>query len=293
MIYKRRAFLKTAGVLGSGLLLGKYLTGCSAISRGTDINKNFGIQLYTVRDVLPADPRGVLTQLAGFGYKEIESYEGDKGMFWGMKNTEFKKLMDDLGMKVVASHCDIEKDFERKAAEAAEIGMRYLLSAWIGPQPRIDEYKKAADKFNQRGEICRKHGLRFAYHNHDYSFKQLEGQFPQDVLMNATGSDLVDFEMDIYWVVTAGQDPIQWIERYPQRFKLSHIKDRKKNVPASKGDASTNLGTGTIDFPAILSAAQQNGMDHYLVEQELYENTTPLEAAGAGAAYMKKIKVSA
>ncbi|HEY0355108.1 MAG TPA: sugar phosphate isomerase/epimerase [Flavisolibacter sp.] len=290
MFYQRRDFLKTAGILGSGFLLGQYLPACNAIATNADISKNFGIQLYTLRDVLPSDPKGVLTQLASFGYKEIESYEGDKGMFWGMKNTEFKKLMDDLGMKLVASHCDMDKDFERKVEEAAAIGMKYLVCPWIGPQEKLDVFKKTAEKFNQKGEVCKKHGLRFAYHNHDYSFKKLEGQYPQDVLMKETDKDLVDYEMDIYWVVTAGQDPVEWFNRYPGRFTLSHIKDRKKNAPLSDGDASTDLGKGSIDFTTILASARQQGMVHFLVEQERYDDTTPMMAAKAGAEYLRNIK---
>ncbi len=291
MDHNRRVFLKNSALLASGLMLGKYLTACNTVASATSpINKNFGLQLYTLRDVLPKDPVIILRQVATFGYKEIESYEGDKGMFWGLKNTEFKKLMDDLGMKIVASHCDIEKDFERKAADAAAIGMDYLLCAWIGPQKSLDDYKKAADTFNKRGEICRKHGLKFAYHNHDYSFKKLDGQFPQDLMMQQTDKELVDYEMDIYWVVTAGEDPLQWFDRYPGRFTLSHIKDRKKNVPLSQGDASTILGTGSIDFPAILSRAKEKGMKHFLVEQELYEGTTPMGSVQANADYLKNLK---
>lgn len=292
MDHNRRFFIKNSALLASGLMLGKYLTACNTVASATSsINKNFGLQLYTLRDVLPKDPVNILKQVASFGYKEIESYEGDKGMFWGMKNTEFKKLMDDLGMKIIASHCDIEKDFEKKAEEAAAIGMQYLLCAWLGPQKSLDDYKRAADTFNKRGEVCRKHGLRFAYHNHDYSFKKLDGQYPQDLMMQQTDKELVDYEMDIYWVVTAGEDPLQWFDRHPGRFTLSHIKDRKKNVPLSQGDASTILGTGTIDFPAILSRAKDKGMKHFLVEQELYEGTTPMGSVQANADYLKKLEL--
>jgi sugar phosphate isomerase/epimerase len=105
-------------------------------------------------------------------------------------------------------------------------------------------------------------------------------------MMQNTDKNLVDFEMDIYWVVTAGQDPIAWIDKYPGRFKLSHIKDRK-NVPLSDKEASVNLGTGHIDFKKILKDAKQKGMNYFIVEQEKYEGTTPLEAAKADAAYMK------
>jgi sugar phosphate isomerase/epimerase len=290
---KRREFIKNTGMISSGILLSNYLTACAATSSSNDISTNFGLQLYTLRDVIPNDPKGTLKQVASFGYKQIESYEhSSMGMFWGMKNTEFKKLMDDLGMKIVSSHCNINQDFERKAAEAAEIGMEYLLCAYLGPQKSIDDFKKFAETFNQRGEICKKNGIKFGYHNHDYGFVQLEGQYPQDVLMQNTDKNLVDFEMDIYWVVTAGQDPITWIDKYPGRFKLCHVKDRKKSASLSDRDASVILGTGSIDFKKILKEADARGMEYYIVEQEAYENTTPLDAAKADADYLKNFRLS-
>jgi|SRR5215203_483909 len=288
---KRREFLQTTGIAASGVFLSSYLPACKSVAGSKDVKDNFGLQLYTLRDVLPKDPKGVLKQVASFGYKQIESYEHDKlGIFWGMKNTEFKKLMDDLGMKIVSSHCDMNKDFERKAAEAAEIGMSYLLCPHLGAQKKIDDFKKFADTFNQKGEICKKNGIKFGYHNHDYSFVPLEGQYPQDVMMQNTDKNLVDFEMDIYWVVTAGQDPIAWIDKYPNRFTLSHIKDRKKGVAPSEKEVSVVLGTGSIDFQKIVKEARAKGMGYYFVEQEAYENTTPLDAARADAEYMKNFK---
>lgn len=291
MEIKRREFLKSTAAATTGVLLSNYLPGCKSASISKDVRNNFGLQLYTLRDVLPKDPKDVLTQVASFGYKEIEGYEGPKGMFWGMKNTEFKKLMDDLGMKFVSTHCNINQDFERKAAEAAEIGMKYLICPYLGPQKKIDDFKKFAETFNQRGETCKKNGLRFAYHNHDYGFVPLEGQMPQDVLMQNTDKSLVDFEMDIYWVVTGGQDPIAWIDKYPGRFKLCHIKDRKKGAPLSDKDASVDLGTGGIDFKSILKEGGKKGMEYFIVEQEAYENTTPLAAAKADAEYLKNFHI--
>jgi sugar phosphate isomerase/epimerase len=293
MQFKRREFLKTATVLGSGVALTPFanLLGCKAASASKAINENFGLQLYTLRDVLPKDPKDVLTKVASYGYKQMESYEGSQGMFWGMKNTEFKKFMDDLGMKIVSSHCDINKDFDRKAEEAGAIGMDYLICPYLGPQKSIDDFKRYADIFNQRGETCKKNGLRFAYHNHDYSFVPLEGQLPQDVMMQGTDKNLVDYEMDIYWVVTAGQDPITWFNKYPDRFKLGHVKDRKKDAAVSEKDASVVLGTGEINFSELLKVAGKQGMDYFIVEQERYDNTTPLEAAKADANYMKNLRV--
>jgi sugar phosphate isomerase/epimerase len=249
--------------------------------------ETFGLQLYTLRDDLPKDPKGILKQVAAMGYKQVEGYEGPKGIFWGMSNTDFKKYMDELGMTFVSSHCDINKDFEKKAAEAAAIGMKYLLCPWKGPQKKLDDFKKFADEFNQKGEICKKNGIRFAYHNHDYTFKELEGQMPQDVLMNNTDPALVDYELDMYWVVAAGQDPETWLKKYKNRFRLCHVKDRTKG--ATEAADSCTLGEGSIDYPKILKTAKENGMEYYIVEQEKYTGTTPLKAAEANAAYMKKI----
>jgi len=251
--------------------------------------KAFGLQLWTLRDDLPKDTKGVLKQVASFGYKQIESFEGPKGMFWGMTHKEFKSYMDELGMKIVASHCEIGKDFEKKAAEAAEIGMAYLICPWKGPQKDIDAFKKFADEFNQKGEICKKNGIRFAYHNHDYSFDVLNGQMGQDVMMKNTDPSLVDFEMDMYWVVTAGQDIEAWLKKYPNRFRLCHVKDRTKNT--KEKDASCILGQGSIDYPKILKMAKKNGVHYFIVEQEKYEGTTPLKAVETDAYYMKGLSV--
>jgi sugar phosphate isomerase/epimerase len=282
--------------LGAGVAL-QPLAGCFSERNTTGGGGNlstFGLQLYTLREDMPKDPKGVLQKVASYGYKQIESYEHDKlGFFWGMSPQEFKAYMDSLGMAIVTSHCDINKDFERKAEQAASIGMSYLICPYLGPNKELDFYKKAAEQFNRCGEICKKAGLRFAYHNHDYSFQPVEGQLPQDVMMQGTDASLVDYEMDIYWVVTAGQDPVQWLNKYPSRFTLSHVKDRKKGTSPEDTNASTVLGTGSINFPQILKEASQKGMKYFIVEQERYDGTTPLAAAEADAAYMKSLKFPA
>ncbi|MDH5379890.1 MAG: sugar phosphate isomerase/epimerase [Cyclobacteriaceae bacterium] len=306
MTKNRRLFLKYSGLSASGLLL--MGLGCKPSSEGSSESADtlatvlpetvegksldqFGIQLYTMRDILPADPKGVMTQIANMGYKQLEGYEGDMGLWWGMPHTDFKKFLDDQGLNFVSSHCDTNKDFERKAAEAAEVGAKYLISPWIGPQKSIEDYKKYADQFNQLGEVCKSNGLRFAYHNHGYSFEELEGQMPQEVMMNNTDPELVDFEMDIFWVVTANADPIAWMEKHSGRFTLCHVKDREKNAPAGEGDASCILGEGSIDFDPILKAAEANGMKYYILEQEKYANTTPIDCAKAGAEYLRNVRV--
>jgi sugar phosphate isomerase/epimerase len=289
----RRRFIKVSGGVTAGFALSgvtglSLFDGCEA---GAAPIGDFGIQLYTLREDFPKDPKGVLQQLASFGYKQIESFEWKDGMFWGMTPAEFKSYLDGLGMKIVSSHCDMNTNFEKKAADAASIGMKYLVCPWLGPQKTLDDYKRFADTFNQKGEICRKNGIRFAYHNHDYSFKPIDGQLPQDVMMNATDAALVDYEMDIYWVVTGGQDAEAWLKKYKNRFKLSHVKDRSKNPVPDNGKNSVDVGTGSIDWPKVLKTAKENGMEYFIIEQEAYPNGTPLAAAKTNAEYMKKLKI--
>ena len=289
---KRNEFLKLSGGLALAGLASK--SGFASFTAEAGKLKNFGIQLWSVRDDLAKDPKGVLKQLASYGYKQIESFEGDKGIFWGMSNTEFKSYMDELGMKIISSHCDINKDFEKKAADAAAIGMKYLICPYKGPLEKIkniDEFKKFADEFNQKGEICKKNGIRFAYHNHDYSFANMNGEMGQDVMMKNTDASLVDFELDMYWVVAAGQDIETWLKKYPKRFRLCHVKDRKKDAPLTERDASVVVGTGSIDYPKILKTAKKQGMEYYIVEQEMWEGTTPMQAAQADAVYMKVLSI--
>jgi len=285
--FNRRSFLKLGGGFAAAMALAPMACKSTAKLGGKKALDNFGLQLYTLRDDLPKDPRGVLKQVASFGYKQIEGYEGPQGMFWGMGNTGFKQYMDDLGMTFISSHCDIYKDFEKKAADAAAIGMRYLICPYKGPQKTLDDYKKFADDLNQKGQVCKQNGIRFAYHNHDYTFKPLEGQMPQDVLMANTDRDSVDYEMDIYWVVAAGQDPEVWFNKYKNRFRLCHVKDR--TTGAVEAADSTTLGLGSIDYAKILTVAKASGMQYYIVEQEKYTGTTPLKAVEDDSAYMKKL----
>ncbi|MEN9684274.1 MAG: hypothetical protein RLZZ28_60 [Bacteroidota bacterium] len=285
MSTNRRDFLKYSSFAALGLSLP--FKGKSSFFEGLAPYKGipaFGIQLWTVKEDMAKDAKGSLAKIAQYGYKQVESFEGQQGMFWGMKHTEFKKYMDDLGIKIVSSHCSIAKDFERKAAEAAEIGMKYLICPYLGPQKSIDDFKKYSDDFNKSGEICKKNGIRFAYHNHDYSFKAINGEVPQEVMMNSTDKNLVDFEMDIYWVVAAGEDPKVWFDKHPGRFKLCHIKDLAKTA---KGHESVQIGKGTIDFASVLKAGTARGLQYYIMEQEAFTGTNPLESAEANGKYLK------
>jgi sugar phosphate isomerase/epimerase len=283
----RRNFIKMSGAFAiAGLASDSILNDAFAASHNRI--KTYGIQLYSVRDVIPKDPKDTLAKLAKYGYQQIEGYEGPKGLWWGMGNKEFKNYIDGIGLNMVSSHCAWTTDFERKAAEAAEVGLKYLMCPYLGEQKTMDDYKRFANEFNKKGEICKRNGLRFAYHNHEYSFKAINGELPQDVMMKIADPALVDFEMDMYWVVTAGQDIETWLKKYPGRFKLCHIKDRMHNTDAR--DASCTLGTGKIDYKSIIKNSKQYGMEYFIVEQEKYEGTTPMDAAKADAKYLRRLK---
>jgi sugar phosphate isomerase/epimerase len=281
----RRSFLKTSGMMASGLALGTlpFLKSCAPADNDT---APFGLQLYTLRDVIGDDPQGVITELAGFGYKEIESYEGQMGMFWGMGNTGFKELLDDLGLTMISSHANVFQGYEQKVEELAEIGVPYIVCPYIGAQDTIDDYLEMAATFNRLGEIAGNAGLKFAYHNHAYTFHELEGEIPQAVLMDNTDPDLVEYQMDIYWVVAGGHDPTEWIRRYPGRFTSCHVKD----FANGEDPESVTLGTGIIDYPPLLQFSRENGMEYFIVEQEAYTGTTPIDAVRDNAEYMRSIE---
>jgi len=279
----RRNFLRQTALAGAAISMpfGKELMAMAGKANP------IGIQLWTVKQALYKDTLGVLKHLAKSGYKQIEGFEGDLGIFWGMKNTAFKKVLDDLGMNMVSTHCNNTKDFERKAAEAAEIGMKYLICPHKGAQKSIDNFKQFSEEFNACGEITKKNGLRFAYHNHDYSFVPMDGVVPQDLMMNSTNPDTVDFEMDMYWTVAAGVDPIAYMKKFPNRFKLVHVKDMAVSAEGVK--ESCIVGKGTINYKSLLPQVAAQGVQYFIVEQEAYTGTTELNCAKDDAAYLKTL----
>ena len=285
MSNSRRSFLRGAALTGVALSM-PFKNELMAMAAK---KHQFGIQLWTVKQALAKDVVGTLQQLGALGYNHVESFEGPKGIFWGLKNTEFKKVMDDLGMNMVSSHCNDTgnlKSFELKAAAAGEIGLKYLICAFKGPQKTLDQFKKFADEFNACGEIAKKHGLRFAYHNHDYSFKAMDGIVPQDLMMKNTDPAIVDYEMDMYWTAAAGVDPVAYMDKFPNRFKLVHVKDMTKTAT---GHESCVIGKGTIDYTTLLPKVAKRGVAHMIVEQEAYTGTNELDSARDNAAYMKTL----
>lgn len=276
------------------------------------VRKDFGIQLWSVRQEMARNARPTLAALASYGYTQIESFgDGDPGnMFWGMKPEALKSFLDGIGLNLVSAHCDADytlnfarrDEFKKLADTAAGIRMKYLINPFMVQLKTIDAFKRASEQFNKQGEICKNAGLRFGYHNHNYSFKKIDGLYPQDVMMLETDPSLVDFEMDIYWVVDAGEDPENWLKKYPDRFRLCHIKDHysdeitaslvKKETPEEPElglNVSCDLGKGKINYPEILKTAMANGVKYFFVEQERYDLHNPMDSAEINASYMKAL----
>lgn len=314
----RRKFIKNSAILSMTPFLMNGLYGCKsqnstvkkAVENGFSL-EDFGIQLWTVRDAMEEDAKGTFKALSKYGYNQIESFQGKDGVFWGMEPKTYKSFLGDLGLNCISSHCDSnyaldlakEDEFKKLVDDSASIGIKYLINPYLGGIKTIDGFKEAADGFNRCGEITKAAGIQYAYHNHSYSFREIDGQLPQDVMMQNSDKDLVEFEMDIYWVVAAGEDPVKWLQKYPNRFTLSHIKDRYKPAkieelkkveevsPMFGVNASCVLGTGQIDFDTILVEAKKQGMKQWIVEQERYDDMSSMEAAQKDASFMKKYQV--
>ncbi len=273
----RRKFLTTTGIFAAGLAAGPL--GVRA-ARARPI----GIQLYTVRVEMLADARGTLAQLAGLGYQEIESASSAKGHYYGLSAKEIKKVTHDLGLTLRSSHVQIDEHWPRTVDEAAEAGQQYLIcSTMPSTGQTASNYERVADVFNQSAEACRKAGLLFGYHNHEYEFGQENGQIFYDILLTKTDPKLVHMELDLGWVVAAGQDPLRYFERYPGRFPLWHLKDMKRDQAVS-----TELGSGRVPLAQLLKNAPQAGLKHFFVEQEEYEKSA-LDSARRDIAYLRQL----
>lgn len=281
---KRREFIQTSSFAAVTLL-----SLPTFMSMRSERHKNsIGIQLYTLKDLIPKDPKGVMTKLAELGYKEIETYGYKESKIFGMEFKEFGKLSKDLGLKIVSGHYGMDMvrgDWERAVADAKSIGQEYMIVAWLNEKDRAPEtIKSVCNEMNKAGEICKKYGVRMGYHNHDFEFKAIEGKILYDVMLTELDPKYVGQEMDIYWVVYAGHDPVKYFEKYPGRFEQWHVKDMDKEDSKNNAD----VGTGTIDFKELFAKAKQSGMKHFYIEQETFKGS-PIDSVKAGIDNLKKI----
>ncbi len=288
----RRQFLRKSGAgLGAVAAMGRPGQPLEATPLGLPI----GLELYTVRDECAKDLEGTLRQVAAMGYKEVELFD-----FYKQNSGQMRKILRETGLIAPSAHyqvAQIESSWDQQIEYARAIGLKYMVNAILWPDQRksLDDYKRLADVFNKAGEQCRKAGIQLAYHDHNFEFKTFDGVTPYDELLRLTDPKLVQMEMDCYWVTRAGKDPVEYFEKYPGRFPLLHIKDRKPGYPpATDQDVQpgpfTEVGRGEIDWKRIFAAAPQGGVKHYYVEQDFCDGS-PLESIRISYDYLKNLKL--
>lgn len=240
---------------------------------------SLGLQLYSLRETIEADVKGTLEKIAAIGYKEVETYGySTKDQFWGLSVKEFKNIITSNGLNTPSGHYGLDdylkegggkSNFAYLVEVAQTLDQKYITVPYISEPLRtsLDDYKRIAEKLNKAGEICKDAGLKLAYHNHNFEFEEYEAQNGYEIFLNNTEKDLVAFEMDIYWVVRSGNDPIALFEQYPGRFPLWHVKDMSK----LNHELNTEIGNGTINFKNIFNKVKQAGGKHFIVEQENFE----------------------
>jgi sugar phosphate isomerase/epimerase len=275
----RRSFLKTSSAFAlAAVVLPRYLHAQPAPV------KKIGLQLYSIREAMLADPIAALTQLAKIGYKEIESAKSQKGNYYGLSAKEIKKVTTDLGMKLVSGHVQIDQDWQKSIDQAAEAGQKYLICSVLpGNGQTLENYQRSADIFQKSAEECKKSGLTFGYHNHENEFEKVGNQALYDILLDRTDPALVKMELDLGWVIATGSDPDYYFNKYPGRFPLWHLKDMDLKLKQS-----TEFGKGGIDIKKLLTSANKSGLQHIFIEQEEYTRP-PLESVAFDYNYLLKL----
>lgn len=285
----RRAFLAQAGLATAGIMLAPGFI-------KAETSQIAGLQLYSLRDQIPKDVKGWIAKVAKAGYKEVETFGySRKSGFWGLNAKAFSSLLKANGLTTPSGHYGLDQyfiegktdDLESYVDVANITGQTYVIVPSINGSvlKSADDFKKVAANLNKAAEICGKSGLKLGYHNHNFEWKPVDGTTFYDTILKETDPRLVHMEMDIFWVVRAGQDPVKIIEKHPGRFALCHIKDRDK----TKTDLSTEIGKGSIDFKTILSKAKLAGLEHFIVEQENFTNIDPYTSIAQSAAYVKNV----
>jgi len=265
-----------------------------------------GIQLYSVRDDMQKDPLGTLKQLAAMGYKNVEHANYIDRKFYGYSAKDFKKVLDDLGLYMPSGHTVMSgadwnastKDFtdvwKQTVEDAAIVGEMYVISPWLDESLRqnYDDLLAFLDVFNKSGELCKKSGLKFGYHNHDFEFKySLNGKLIYDIILDKTDPDLVLQQIDIGNMYGAGGRALDIVQKHPGRFASMHVKDEiKAPGKGEMGDnyESTVLGKGILPVKEIVDVfKEKGGTTEFIIEQESYQGISPLDCSKEDLEVMK------
>ena len=296
----RRDFLKKTSIYSAGILA------APALATGRPLaGANYGLQLYTVRDFMAKDPAGTLAKVAAIGYNSLEgaTYNSGDEKFYGMDAKTFAGVLKKNGQVMRSCHYrygedskgailtngvfngTILHDWDRAVEDAHHLGLQYMICAWLSESERgtLDHYKKMAHDFNIAGEKCKKAGIQFCHHNHNFEFAAQGGVYPYDILLKDTDPNLVKMELDLYWATFAGQDPVKIFEAHPGRFPLWHLKDIRKTPDHDTAE----VGSGTVDFKRIFKYKATAGMKYWFVEQD-HTLGSPFDSITKSLNYIKQ-----
>jgi sugar phosphate isomerase/epimerase len=297
----RRHFMKNAAIVSTASLLP--VTSVLDNFKGL---KKIGVQLFSLPRLLEKDFKAGIQMLSKMGYKEVELYGpftfstksaqdrwnavtpmlGFSGSgYFGHTAQEVKSILKENGISSPSMHTDLDtlQNSMGKLGDAAHLmGHKYVVLPAIPDEKRktLDDYKRIADDFNKIGENAKKEGIKFAYHNHGYGIREMNGKIPLQIIFDNTDPQFVFFEMDIYWTAAGGADPIAYLEKYPNRYHLMHVKDmkEKKKFSGDGGDAGqwiplfpymTSAGSGVLGVKSIIEKGKQTGVKHFFVEQDM------------------------
>jgi sugar phosphate isomerase/epimerase len=284
--------------IGVAALAGVLSVGAAeAVGVGKSFKGPLGLQLYSLRADFTKNPELGMDETKQFGFQDVEL-----AGTYNMAPEKFRAELEKRGLRAVSGHfayADYKKDPESIAKQAKALGLKYAGCAWADHKDRnkytMEEAQDAVQVFNHAGEVLKKEGIQFFYHCHGFEFAPTgngDERF-MDVIMKNTDKKNVAFEMDVFWVAHPGQDPVKWLEKYSGRWQLMHVKDMRKGTETGLYTGGTDvkndvaIGTGTLDWPAILKAAKKEGVKYYFIEDE---SPTVKEQIPVSLKYLSEVK---
>lgn len=265
----RRKFLLNTGITAAGVMLGCDMKAAGALNK----EHRVGIQLFSVRDELKEGLDKVLEKIATAGYGQVEMFGfSAEDRFFNNDPKEVAEMLKKHSLDSPSGHYMLDLFDKQEHAQAVmeaslALGHKYVVIPWFPPEQRksLDDYKSIAERMNKAALLCKDNNLKLAYHNHEFEFIKYEGGVTgYDIIMNSCDKELVDLELDLYWVQFAKEDPVEIFKRAPGRFKMWHVKDMSKDDPK----VQTEVGSGIVDFSTIFKNAELSGMEYFYVEQE-------------------------
>ena len=283
----------------------KFIQQCSVLAAVSMVNtpnlfkmhKDLGLQLYTVRDEMK-DIKNALAKISAAGYTNLELFGYNNRMFFGNTVEQFASMLKNNNLKTVSGHYGLADmlhapgynwdTWKYLIEDATTLGNKYITIPYLDDKHRTgDDFKRVAERLNKGGELSKKAGIATAYHNHNFEFEKEGNITKYEILLNNTDPNLVKFEMDLYWVVYADQNPVEWFKKYPGRFPMWHIKDMEKPDASGAKGQTCEVGKGIIDWKPIFAAKAIAGLEYTFVEQEQYRHPV-FDCIKTGADYMKK-----